>query len=744
MHPLLTLILLAGFALALMVAGAVEAEESEWNYTTGNDVLSVAISVDGEYIAAGSRDDWVYFFDKDSNTPLWNYVTGGDVRSVAISSDGEYIAAGSFDDNIYLFQKDSSTPLWSYNTGQNVPSVAISADGEYIAAGSFDSRVYLFHKDSSTPLWSHNAGDWVWSVAISADGEYIAAGSHRNITLFHKDSATPLWHYNAGSEVNSIAITTDGKYIAASSADDRIHLFDKDSATPLWNYTTGGEVYSVSISADGEYIAAGFGPEVYLFDKESSTPLWSYTTAGNVNSVSISADGGHIVAGNYGNEVYLFENGHNEPLWSYTAGSTVNSVSISADGEDIAAGSRDDKVYYFDKNIPPMATIDSIMPSPASNSVQVNFSGSGVDSDGDVIAYQWASSIDGELSSSSNFNTSSLNVGNHTISFRVQDNSGVWSDWDTVFLVIINVPPTASIDSISPSPARFDEEVTLIGSGIDSDGSVVTFQWVSDVDGSLSTEESFSTTNFTTGIHQISFRVQDNNGAWSSWHTVELHVYPNTPPSNTIDSIEPSAAEAGTTVFFDGTGSDSDGAVVAYLWASSIDGELSTEEDFSSNSLSLGHHVITFRVQDNDGAVFNRTWSNPPHVSLWIYALPTAIAGDNFTGEPGDTFQFDGLGTDNDGSIIKYEWDFEGDGVYRWSSTNDGNTTYVYNSKGTYTVTLRVTDEDGFTATDSLVVTVSKAGGDNGDGDDGGGGIPAPSLAASIAAVAVIALRRRS
>jgi hypothetical protein len=49
-----------------------------------------------------------------------------------------------------------------------------------------------------------------------------------------------------------------------------------------------------------------------------------------------------------------------------------------------------------------------------------------------------------------------------------------------------------------------------------------------------------------------------------------------------------------------------------------------------------------------------------------------------------------------------------------------------------------VTDDDGFTATDSRVITVSKAG-----GDDGGGGIPAPALAASIAAVAVIALRRR-
>ena len=81
---------------------------------------SVAISADGEYIAAGNADPEVTLFAKDSSTPLWSYTAGGDVRSVAISADGEYIVAGSWDDKVYLFGKDSSTPLWSYTTGGNV------------------------------------------------------------------------------------------------------------------------------------------------------------------------------------------------------------------------------------------------------------------------------------------------------------------------------------------------------------------------------------------------------------------------------------------------------------------------------------------------------------------------------------------------------------------------------------------------------------------------------------------------
>jgi PKD repeat protein len=94
------------------------------------------------------------------------------------------------------------------------------------------------------------------------------------------------------------------------------------------------------------------------------------------------------------------------------------------------------------------------------------------------------------------------------------------------------------------------------------------------------------------------------------------------------------------------------------------------------------------------------------------------------------------------------EWDFDGNGVYDWSSTENGLTTYIYNNEGTYTAVLRVTDNDGFTATDSRVITVSKAGEDDEgrakvtDKDEDDGFLPAPSLAAAVAAVAVIALRR--
>jgi len=115
--------------------------------------------------------------------------------------------------------------------------------------------------------------------------------------------------------------------------------------------------------------------------------------------------------------------------------------------------------------------------------------------------------------------------------------------------------------------------------------------------------------------------------------------------------------------------------------------------------------------------------------------FPTAIAGPDTSIEPGGTVQFSGAGTDEDGSIVEYEWDFDGDGVYEWSSNENGLTTFIFNNAGIYTATLRVIDNDGNTATDSLSVTVKSPEEES--------GLPSISLITSLFSIGLLAIFRR-
>jgi hypothetical protein len=80
---------------------------------------------------------------------------------------------------------------------------------------------------------------------------------------------------------------------------------------------------------------------------------------------------------------------------------------------------------------------------------------------------------------------------------------------------VLNKPPIAYIDSVSPTNSTYGDPVTFTGHGIDPDGTVVAYNWRASPEGDLSTEASFTTSSLTPGSHAVWFRVQDNSGAWS-------------------------------------------------------------------------------------------------------------------------------------------------------------------------------------------------------------------------------------
>ena len=75
--------------------------------------------------------------------------------------------------------------------------------------------------------------------------------------------------------------------------------------------------------------------------------------------------------------------------------------------------------------------------------------------------------------------------------------------------------------------------------------------------------------------------------------------------------------------------------------------------------------------------------------------------------EPLDTVLDASGSTDSDGTIVQYDWDFDSDGTY---DLLDGGVSvnHTYDPNGTYTATVRVTDDDGLTDTASVTVTVTE------------------------------------
>jgi len=176
----------------------------------------------------------------------------------------------------------------------------------------------------------------------------------------------------------------------------------------------------------------------------------------------------------------------------------------------------------------------------------------------------------------------------------------------------------------------------------------------------------------------------------------------NQPP--VADPNGPYTGMATVPLTFDGSGSsDPDGDPISYYWDFG-DANTGTGVTPIHTYVAGGVYTVTLTVTDSHGLSDTQTTtatiSFHPPVASFTESAHTAPVGTPITFDPSGSY-------DPDGTIILYEWDFDGDGVYDLSTTTPSIVSYTYTTPGTYTVTLRITDHDGFmdTATDEKIIT---------------------------------------
>ncbi len=349
--------------------------------------------------------------------------------------------------------------------------------------------------------------------------------------------------------------------------------------------------------------------------------------------------------------------------------------------------------------------------TPRSRGRQSRFESTATDDDGDIVSTDWDFNYDGTFNADASGTTAGTSYGTagpRTVAMRVTDTDAVDGTEDVdiatrVVSVTQNAAPTASL-TVAPNPARIGQTVNFnaAGSG-DSDGSIVNYEWDLDGNGTYETDTdgiaSASRSYTTAGARTVRVRVTDDLGLTGT-DTASLVI--NAPPSASF-SMAPNPAAIGETVNFDASGSsDSDGMIVNYEWDLDGNGTYETDTDASPTTsqsyMSGGARTIRVRVTDNDGSTAVDTDTlfvnnTSPSASFTMAPNPAQL---------GQTVNFNaGASNDPDGSIARYEWDLDGNGTYETDGGSSSTTTQAYATAGTRTIRLRVTDDDGTTATDA-------------------------------------------
>jgi PKD repeat protein len=226
-------------------------------------------------------------------------------------------------------------------------------------------------------------------------------------------------------------------------------------------------------------------------------------------------------------------------------------------------------------------------------------------STGDITSWSWDFG-DGGTSTDQNPTHTYTSTGYYTVSLMVSGPGG--SDTETkINYITVGYPAPIADFTASPLSGTVPLTVTFTDQ---STGDITSWSWDFG-DGGTSSARHPSHIYEDAGTYTVSLTVSGPGG--SDTETKTDYITVNALPGIPIASISfiwyPSypdpAVQGQDTIYFNGSGHDTDegGAyITAYVWNSSIDGQLSTQEDFTAQAseLSVGTHTIAFKVQDNE------------------------------------------------------------------------------------------------------------------------------------------------
>ena len=304
-----------------------------------------------------------------------------------------------------------------------------------------------------------------------------------------------------------------------------------------------------------------------------------------------------------------------------------------------------------------------------------------------------------------------LSGGQHVIVVNLKDHAGNLATSTSTF----TIASFQSLPMATPTSGPIPLTVKFHADGVYTDGAITRWRWDFQGDGIFDTDDigplDYTRTFTQTGVFNAKLELTNSKGQ-VTFATVTITA--TNPLPTATASVDPSNGGTPLSVNFTGSGSSATGTIVKYEWDFQGDGI------FDYTSTTTGNTSFTYSQPGTFSAVFRVTDSFNQTATAVVTATairvgpagsPTATIttpSGPVTGNAPLARSFNGTGTASSGrTIAKYEWDFDGNGVYDFTSTTTASTNFTYSTPGVYTAAFRVTDNTGATGIDTVDITVN-------------------------------------
>jgi WD40 repeat protein/Tfp pilus assembly protein PilF/tRNA A-37 threonylcarbamoyl transferase component Bud32 len=288
------------------------------------DAMSVVFDPSGKQVISGGADGAVKVWEPTTGRVIHSLRAPlAQVTSVAVSADGNYLAAGGMKNEMVNMKLTpiGAVSAWDANTGKETSTVNLKAAVDKVIFTP-DHQLMAVAKDGSVTTWDPANGKETARLqlplgaafavlTLSPDGKRVAAASPHSGTRDGKPAQPTeiqVWDATTGQELITFKAGLSDAIMLAFSADAKRLAYSggaRDRVVRIWDLASGHETFTIpgvklavtalAFSPDGKRLAfGGFDPTVQILDAEEPTAT---TRAAHLQALEKSKTTRHINCG---------------------------------------------------------------------------------------------------------------------------------------------------------------------------------------------------------------------------------------------------------------------------------------------------------------------------------------------------------------------------------------------------------------------------------------------------------------